>query len=112
MARQLVKAGTSVAANYRAACRAKSPRDMVSKLKTMEEEADETLFWLEMIVESELFPEKRIAQLHSDMEQALAMNVASILTLRKSANAKAVAANRRAKRFPQSATVNRQSSIA
>jgi four helix bundle protein len=48
-----VKSGTSTAANYRSACRAKSKPDFVSKMTTAEEEADETLFWLELLVESE-----------------------------------------------------------
>ena len=49
LANQIARSGTSVAANYRAACRAKSKADFISKLGTVEEEADETLFWLEMI---------------------------------------------------------------
>jgi four helix bundle protein len=54
LASQIVRSGTSVAANYRAACRAKSPADFISKMGTVEEEADETLLWLELHDESGL----------------------------------------------------------
>lgn len=52
---QIIRSGTSVAANYRAACRAKSPKDFISKMGIVEEECDETVFWLEIIEELELF---------------------------------------------------------
>jgi four helix bundle protein len=51
---QIFRSGTSVAANYRAACRARSKADFISKLTIVEEEADETLFWLELIIEMEV----------------------------------------------------------
>src|ERR1700686_2105545 len=54
LASQIMRSGRSVAANYRAACRAKSPADFVSKMGTVEEEADETLLWLELLEESGL----------------------------------------------------------
>jgi len=58
---QIFRAGTSVAANYRAACRARSTADFISKLSIVEEEADETLFWLELIEEMEiLYPKSKI----------------------------------------------------
>src|SRR5436190_496948 len=56
LGRQLLRAGTSVGANYRAACRAKSPADFISKMGTVEEEADESGYWLELIVEAGLAP--------------------------------------------------------
>lgn len=80
--KQLLRAGTSVGANYRAACRAKSPADMVNKLKIVEEEADETLYWLELLIEAELMAESRLADLMAEVDQILAMTVASIKTLR------------------------------
>src|SRR5208337_2576275 len=52
IANQLVRSGTSVGANYRAACRAKSRADFISKLGTVEEEADETIYWMELLIES------------------------------------------------------------
>ncbi len=51
---QLIRSGTGVASNYRAACRCKSRKDFISKIGTVVEEADETHFWLELLVESEL----------------------------------------------------------
>ena len=51
---QIIRSATSVAANYRAVCRAKSDKDFISKMETVIEEADETLFWLEMIEESKI----------------------------------------------------------
>jgi len=79
---QLLRAGSSVGANYRAACRAKSTADMIAKLKTVEEEADETLYWLELLVEADCVPEAKLAPLMTETNEILAMVVASIKTLR------------------------------
>ena len=79
---QLLRCGTSVGANYRAACRAKSTADMINKLKIVEEEADETLFWLELLVESDLTAESKLKDLMKETDEILAMTVASINTLR------------------------------
>ena len=84
--RQLLRSGTSVGANYRAACRARSTADMIAKLKIVEEEADETLYWLELLVEANIMPETRLAALVDETNQVLAMIVASIKTLRKRRN--------------------------
>lgn len=54
---QLIRCSTSVGANYRAACRAKSKPDFISKLGIVEEEADESCYWLELIIEGKLLPE-------------------------------------------------------
>src|SRR6059036_1770700 len=56
--RQFLRSGTSVAANYRAACRARSAADFISKINNVAQEADETLFWLELLVEANLIPAK------------------------------------------------------
>jgi four helix bundle protein len=80
--RQLLRAATSVGANYRAACRAKSTADIINKLKIVEEEADETLYWLELIVESDLMSEARVSGLMAETNEIIAMTVASIKTLR------------------------------
>lgn len=80
--RQIVRSASSVGSNYRVACRAKSAPDMINKLKTVEEEADETLFWLELLVESGLMPEARLADLMQETDEILAITVASIKTLR------------------------------
>jgi len=80
--KQILRSATSVGANYRAACRAKSPADILNKLKIVEEEADETLYWLEIIVEAELIPEARVKDLMTETDEIIAMIVASIKTLR------------------------------
>ncbi len=80
--RQIIRSSSSVGANYRAACRAKSTADMINKLKIVEEEADETLFWLEVLIEGEIMPESRLQDLLRETDEILAMTVASLKTLR------------------------------
>jgi four helix bundle protein len=82
MGRQLVRCGTSVGANYRAACRSKSTSDMLAKFAIVEEETDETLFWLELLVDSDTVPAAAVADLAAEADEILAMTVASIRTLR------------------------------
>jgi four helix bundle protein len=79
---QLVRSGTSIGANYRAACRSKSTADMINKLKIVEEESDETEYWLELLVEAGLVPEGQIADIYKETDEILAMTIASIKTLR------------------------------
>ena len=66
IAKQIVRSGTSPAANYRAACLAKSEKDFLNKLKMVEEELDETVYWLEIIGETEILPQNRISCLHEE----------------------------------------------
>ena len=80
--KQLLRSGTSVGANYRAACRAKSTADMVHKLSIVEEEADETLYWMELLADAGIVSENKLAKLHSDINEILAMTVVSIKTMR------------------------------
>ena len=80
--RQLLRSGTSVGANYRAACRAKSPADFISKMGIVEEEADESLFWMELLVEAELMDEQRLQDLMKEADEILAITVSSIKTAR------------------------------
>lgn len=80
--RQLIRSGTSIGANYRAACRAKSTPDMINKLKIVEEESDETEYWLELLVEAKLAPIEQIKSIHKETDEILAMTVASLITLR------------------------------
>jgi len=80
--RQLLRSGTSIGANYRAACRGKSTADVLSKLATVEEEADETAYWLELLVEGTIVPQPQIADLIKETNEVVAMTVASIKTLR------------------------------
>src|ERR1700743_994450 len=63
IARQIVRSGTSVAANYRASCRARSQAEFIAKIGTVEEEADETALWLELLVESGTMPARKLAAL-------------------------------------------------
>ncbi len=78
--RQLLRSGTSVGANYRAACRAKSPADFISKMGTVEEETDESLFWMELLIEAELMGEQRLKELMAEAKEILAIAVSSIKT--------------------------------
>ena len=80
---QLLRCGTSVGANYRAAKRAKSTADFISKMGTVEEEADESMYWMELIVEAGLMKEALVMDLYNEADEVLAMTVASIKTARK-----------------------------
>jgi four helix bundle protein len=82
IAKQVIRSGTSIGANYRAACRAKSTADMINKMKIVEEEADETAYWLEILIESGLVPKEQITEIYKETNEILAMTVASIKTLR------------------------------
>jgi four helix bundle protein len=81
--RQLLRAGTSVGAGYRAACRGKSPADVIAKLAIVEEKADESAYWLELLVEAEIVRAKRLALLIAELNEIVAMVVASQKTLRR-----------------------------
>lgn len=81
---QIFRSGTSVAANYRAACRARSIADFISKLAIVEEEADETLFWLELIKEMKILDNDFIDSLMKENDEIIAIIVASIKTARRS----------------------------
>ncbi|MDB6122786.1 MAG: CHP02436-containing protein [Pedosphaera sp.] len=82
--RQLLRSGTSVGANYRAACRAKSPADFISKPGTVEEEADESGFWMEMLMDSGKVKTGQIKSLIQETNELPAIMVASINTAKKS----------------------------
>ena len=81
--RQLMRCGTSVGANYRAACRAKSKADFISKMRIVEEEADESIYWMDLIVAAELIRPKRLTPLREEADQILAIVVSSIKTARR-----------------------------
>ncbi len=83
LASQIVRSGTSVAANYRSACRAKSTADFVAKMSIVEEEADETLFWLELLEESELVTATKLTAIKQEANELIAITVASIKTARR-----------------------------
>jgi four helix bundle protein len=77
IAKQIIRSGTSVAANYRAACRARSRAEFISKIGVVEEEADETCFWLELIIDSGVLAEERIRPLLSEAGEMVAIMAAS-----------------------------------
>ena len=74
---QLLRSGTSVGANYRAVCRARSKADFINKLGIVEEEADESAFWMELLIESGLVPQCRLEKLLDEANQLTAIMVAS-----------------------------------
>jgi four helix bundle protein len=80
--RQLMRSSTSVAANYRATCRARSRSDFVNKLGVVEEEADETLFWFEMLIESGKCDQSKVSGLMSEAKEIVAIFSASHRTAR------------------------------
>ena len=82
--RQLVRAGTSVGVNYRAACRGRSKAEFAAKLGIVEEEADESAFWMEIIIEAGLMLRRLVQPLLDEAEELVAIMVAS----RKSLNLK------------------------
>ncbi|QQX76135.1 four helix bundle protein [Aequorivita iocasae] len=81
--RQLIRSSSSVGANYRAANRAKSDRDFINKLKIVEEEADESMFWLEILLEINSNNTETIKKLIDESDELVAITVASIKTARK-----------------------------
>src|SRR2546426_4689830 len=81
LARQLLRSGTSVAANYRAAGRARSKAEFISK--RVIEEADETVFWLELLVEAGILPENRVKDLLGEANELPAIFAASRATAMK-----------------------------
>src|SRR3954465_4215403 len=93
--RQVLRSGSSVAANYRAACRARSRAEFVAKLGIVEEEADETLFWLEMLVATGTVPEPRLKDLIDEAHQLTAIFVASRKTTKAGSNRKSEIGNRK-----------------
>src|SRR5438552_1278350 len=77
VANQIIRSGTSVAANYRAACRARSKREVIAKLGTVEEEADDSAFWLELIIETGLLPITKLKPLLREADEIVSIMAAS-----------------------------------
>jgi four helix bundle protein len=80
IASQLVRSGTSVAANYRAACRGRSKAEFISKVGVAEEEADETALWLELIIDDKIPPQKKIIPLLTEAKELVAILAASYIS--------------------------------
>ncbi len=100
--RQVVRSATSVGANYRASCRARSVAEIIAKLSIVEEEADETMYWLELLVESGLANTAAVQPLLREASEIVAMTVASKKTLKRNAGVRGFSTN-------QSKIVNRES---
>jgi four helix bundle protein len=83
LGRQLLRSGTSVGANYRSACRARSAADFIAKMTIVEEEIDESIYWLELLVESKIIDIEKVQALIKEANELLAITVASIKTARK-----------------------------
>ena len=89
LGRQLLRAGTSVGTNYRAACRGRSASDVAAKLGIVEEEADQAIYWMELLVDAGLASRDRVSVLLKEANELVAMTVASIKTLRSRERANA-----------------------
>ena len=83
---QIIRSGTSPGANYRAACLGKSDKDFINKLKIVEEELDETLYWLELIEETGLIKKILISDLMNENQELLKIIISSINTMKKKLN--------------------------
>jgi four helix bundle protein len=86
IANQLIRSGTSVSANYRAACLAKSRADFASKMGTAAEESDESALWMELIMEDNILPKTKVAPLCQEAVELTSIFIASIKTARKNSN--------------------------
>ena len=82
VAKQILRSGSSVAANYRAVCRSRSKADFIAKLGVVIEEVDETLFWLELLVEANIVSQRKLSKLMDEANQLTAIFVASRETLK------------------------------
>lgn len=81
--RQLLRSATSVGANYRAACRAKSTADFVAKMGIVEEECDECLYWMDLLIEAGFVKQARVSGLMREANELLSITVSSIKTARR-----------------------------
>jgi four helix bundle protein len=87
LGKQLLRSGTSVGANYRAVCRAKSNSDFINKRRIVEEECDESLFWMELLTDNNLIKPGRLAELMKEADDILSIVVSSAKTARTSRGA-------------------------
>lgn len=79
--RQLLRSATSVAANYRAVCRARSDKEFISKVSVVIEEADESEFWIELLIDSDIVPRERLADLLNETNEIVRIMVSSRQTI-------------------------------
>jgi four helix bundle protein len=83
IANQLMRSGTSVAANYRAGCRARSQAEFISKIGTVEEEADESALWMGLIIDDKIISEKKVRPLLDEANELVAIMAASYISARR-----------------------------
>jgi four helix bundle protein len=100
--KQLLRSGTSVGANYRASNRAKSRADFVLKLSIVEEECDESLYWMELLVEAGIVKKRLLEPLMKEADEILSIMVASIVTARSKISQRSPMSKRSPIRDPQS----------
>lgn len=86
IANQIIRSATSVGANYREACRARSTKEFISKLGIAEGEADETLYWLEVIASTELIKKDLLVDLMKEADELIAILIASAKTAKQKKN--------------------------
>jgi len=99
--KQLLRCGTSVGANYRAACRARSRADFTAKMGIVEEEADEIVYWIDLLVDCGQLKQNRVSELLTETNEIIAIVVSSIRTARNNGNPRSTPKS--AIRIPQSA---------
>ena len=87
IAKQIVRSGTSPAANYRSACLAKSNKDFLNKLKIVEEEIDETSHWLSVIIDAEILPKEKVENIYDECVELRRIVVRSITTTKQTIDA-------------------------
>ena len=87
IANQVIRSGTSVAANYRAACRSRSRPEFIAKIGTVEVEADETALWLEPIIADKILPNKKVFPLLAEANELVAFMAAPFNTARSKVSA-------------------------
>lgn len=80
--KQLLRSGTSVGANYREACRARSDAEFISKLGIVEQELDESIYWMELLVDGDIVPAARLGELMTEAEELMKIVVTSIKTIK------------------------------
>ena len=87
IANQLLRSGTSVGANYRAVCKARSKADFIAKLGIVEEEVDESAYWLEMIIEAKLMKPELVSELHNEATELAAIMGSARITAKNNKKA-------------------------
>jgi four helix bundle protein len=81
--RQVLRSGTSIGANYREACRARTDAELIAKLGIVTQELDETLYWMELLVDGDIVPGPRLSELQGEAEELMKIFVTSIKTMKQ-----------------------------